>query len=81
MMSKVSEQLHSLDLKSLADKWPSSFVARSEVSKFSGGILHPRTMGNWDSLGIGCPGRVRIGNKIAYPVTELIRFLERKVKP
>ncbi len=80
-MGNISERLHSVFLQSLAEKWPSSLVARSEVSRFSGGILHPRTMANWDSLRTGCPGRVRIGNKIAYPVTELIRFLERKVKP
>jgi hypothetical protein len=80
MMSNVSEQLHQPALKSLAEKWPSSFVARSEVSKFSGGILHPRTLANLDSQGGGPTGRVKIGNKVAYPVAELIRFLERKVK-
>jgi hypothetical protein len=67
-------------LVSLAEKWPSSLVARTEVSKFSGGILHPRTMANWDYLGKGPAKRVRIGNRVAYPVEELIRFLEGRVQ-
>lgn len=65
-------------LSSLADKWPSSFVAREKVGEFSGGILNPRTMANLDSLGIGPKGRIRISRKIAYKVEELCRWLESR---
>jgi hypothetical protein len=68
-------------LSSLKDRWPSSFVARDRVSEFSGGILHPRTMANLDALHLGPKGRIRInGKKCAYPVDELIQWLEERSK-
>jgi hypothetical protein len=67
------------DLSSLADKWPSSFVSRDKVGEFSGGILHPRTLANLDALGQGPKGRIRVnGKKCAYPVNELISWLESR---
>lgn len=64
--------------QSLASKWPSAWVARTEVSAFSGGLLNDKTMANHDSIGTGCPGRFRIGRKIAYPVAELVAWLESR---
>jgi len=63
---------------SLKDKWSSSFVTRDQVAEFSGGILHPRTMANKDSLKLGPKGRVRMGRTIAYPVDELISWMESR---
>ena len=63
---------------SLADSWPSSFVSRGEVGKFSGGLLHPRSMANLDSLGRGPEGKVSIGRKIAYPIESLIQWMEKR---
>jgi hypothetical protein len=34
----------------MADKWPSALVARTEIGKFTGGLLSPGTMKNLDSL-------------------------------
>ena len=65
---------------SMADKWPSTFVARESVSDFSGGILNSRTMANLDSKGIGPEGRLRIGRKIAYPVGSLVVWLEKRAQ-
>ena len=53
-------------LKKLAEKWPSAFVAREKVAEFSGGILHPRRMANLDSLGLGPEGSLRVGRKRCY---------------
>ena len=64
---------------SLKDSWASSFVAREKVGIFSGGILHPRTLANADSAGIGPKEKIRVGRKIAYPVDALIAWLEAKV--
>jgi hypothetical protein len=64
----------------MADKWPSSIVARTDVKAFSGGVLHPRTMANLDSAGNGCPGRFKIGKKTVYPVDELIKWLIEKAE-
>jgi len=58
----------------MADKWPSSVVARAELAKFTGGILHPRSQANLDSLGQGCE-MVKIGRIVAYPVKSLVEWL------
>jgi len=62
----------------LADKWPSSLVARTQISEFTGGLISPKYLANLDSQGLGVAGRIRIGRKIAYPVTELIQWLEKR---
>jgi hypothetical protein len=67
------------DLRKLADKWPSTLVARDKVGVFSGGLLHPRTMANHDSAGTGVKGRFRLGRKIAYPVPALLEWMESRL--
>lgn len=66
------------DLSSLADRWPSALVARSEVGRFTGGIINARYIANLDSRGEGPPGRIRTGRKISYPVGDLIAWLEAR---
>jgi hypothetical protein len=72
------EKMQAINLSSLADKWPSSFVAREEVDRFSGGMITAKYMANLDCAGTGPEGRVRIGRKIAYPVESVIRWLEER---
>jgi hypothetical protein len=67
------------DLRHLADKWPSSIVAREKTGEFSGGVLEPKTMANFDSAGEG-PPRIRIGRKVAYPVESLIAWMEKRAQ-
>ena len=62
----------------LADKWPSNWVSRQSIGEFSGGIINPRSLANWDCKGLGPRGRTRIGKKVAYPVREVIRWLNEK---
>jgi hypothetical protein len=64
------------DLKTLSEKWPSAWVARQEVDRFTGGIISEKYLANLDCRGLGPKGRVRVGRKIAYPVTELVSWLE-----
>lgn len=67
------------DLDELATAWGAPIVARTEVARFSGGLLNPRTMANLDSLGKG-PGKVVYGGKAAYPTMRLIAWMkERRV--
>ena len=62
---------------SLADKWPSTFVAREKVAEFSGGMLNPRTLANRDSKGQGPEGKILLGKrKVAYSVDALIKYLD-----
>ena len=67
------------DLKILADKWPSSIVARKEVGKFSGGLLSPKYIANLDSIGKGPGNRLRVGRLVVYPVDSLIQWLENRI--
>lgn len=62
----------------MADKWPSAWVARTESEKFTGGIIKEKYLANLDSTGKGPAGRVRIGRKIAYPVSEFVKWLESR---
>lgn len=63
------------NFEEMAKTWPSGLVARSEVGRFSGGLLNGRTLANLDSAGMGPPNRIRVGRKIAYPVRDLIRWI------
>lgn len=62
-------------LRQMMEKWPSSVVARSELYKFSGGLIAPGTAANHDSAGTGIPGAFKISRKVAYPVEGVIDWL------
>jgi hypothetical protein len=68
-----------IDLSNLAQKWPSSIVARTEVSNFSGGLINEKYLANLDSQGSGPAGRFKIGRKVGYPVNSLITWLESRL--
>ena len=63
--------------KKLIESWPAPLVARAEVGRFSGGLLHPRTMANLDSLGEG-PGKITIGRRVAYDRDQLATWIESR---
>jgi hypothetical protein len=69
-----------VSLKELASAWGSPYVARSEIRRFSGGIMSPGRMANLDAAGAGPSGRVRIGRKVAYRTTELVKWLEARAE-
>lgn len=62
----------------LADKWPSAWVERSLLWEFSGGLIHPHSMRNYDSRGCGIENKTKIGRKVAYPVADVINWLNRR---
>lgn len=61
-------------LETLAEKWPSSVVARDQVENFTGGIISSGRIANLDSEGKG-PECFRVGRKIVYPVGPFIEWL------
>ncbi len=67
--------------QAMAEKWPSGIVSRAEVPRFTGGLISEKYIANLDSVGKGCPGRFRIGRKIAYSITEMIAWLEARSTP
>ena len=62
----------------LAERWPSAWVSRTKIQDFTGGTVSEKYLANLDSAGKGPAGRVRIGRKIAYPVAEVVRWLESR---
>ena len=69
------------DFSELLKHWPAPYVARTNehLVRFGGGMLpDARTMANLDSEGKGPEGRVRIGRKVAYPVVNLVKWLEAR---
>ena len=62
--------------KDMAEKWPSAWVARTEVENFTGGLMTEKYQANLDSAGKGPAGRVRCGRKVVYPVAEFVAWLE-----
>jgi len=67
-----------ISLKALADNWPSPYVAREEIERFSGGIITTKYIANLDSMGTGPKGRFRCGRKVVYPVASLVEFMESR---
>jgi len=59
-------------------KWPSTWIARTEIERFSGGMISEKYLANLDSAGKGPTGRVRCGRKVVYPVAALVAWLESR---
>lgn len=62
----------------LANRWPSSVIAREKVSIATGGAVSPKSLANADSLGKGPDGAFRVGKKVCYPIASLIAWLEQR---
>ena len=65
-----------VDLSQLKARWPSAFVARTEIKTFSGGLISEKYVANLDSQGAGPEGRFKVGRKVAYPIDALVAWLE-----
>lgn len=63
----------------LADNWPSPYVSRADIEKFSGGLIKRLTLRKLDSLGEGPRGRVVLGKIVGYPVQELIEWMQERM--
>ena len=68
------------DLSILAASWPSPFIAREEVERFTGGAISKKYLSNLDSAGKGIPQRLRVGRKVLYRVTDLVSWLESRAE-
>ena len=65
-----------IDFDKLAEDWPSPFVARSEIEKFTKGLYKARSMNTFDARGDGLKRRIILGNKIAYLKNDVINWLK-----
>ncbi len=64
--------------REMAEKWPSTVVARGQVKTFTGGALSGKTVANADSDGTGPEGRFKVGRQTVYPVATFISWLETR---
>lgn len=69
-----------LDLEKIAEEWPSPFVARSEMKKFTKGLYKARSMNTFDGANKGIKIRIQLGSKIAYLKEDVIEWLKQKKK-
>ena len=67
------------DLSALKQKWPSAFVARKDVARFTGGLISPGTVANADCVQKGPEGAIRVGKNVGYPIDSFIAWLEKRV--
>lgn len=74
-MKKKSSSLSLETLRVGWESWPAPVVARSEVGHFTGGLIAPRSIANYDSLGKGPGGKVRLGRSVGYEKGKLIEWL------
>ncbi len=72
--------METLNFEGMKKRWPSDYVARERVGDFTGGLIHPRTMANHDSRREGPGKKIRLGKKIAYPVDELVKWLNDRLE-
>ncbi len=54
-------------------------IPRKNIREATGGVLHPRTLANLDSLKSGIQGRYKIGRLTIYPVCQTVKFLKRRI--
>lgn len=67
--------------KQMAEKWPSVMVARTEISKFTGGLITTGYLANLDNRGLGPATRVRMGKKVVYRVDDFINWMRTHFAP
>jgi hypothetical protein len=68
------------DFSKLIESWGAPFVARESIGKFSGGLVHRRTIANLDAKGKGPAGKFKIGRKVGYPVESVVEWLENRAE-
>ena len=65
-------------LNQMVKNWPSEFVARKRIGDFTGGMVSPKAMANYDSLGTGPEESLKIGRNRGYTVRSLISWLKNR---
>ena len=64
--------------EALVKRWPSAWVARSEVRRFSGGVIAGKTLANLASRGETVPPAFKVGKKVCYEAQELADYLRSR---
>ena len=67
-------------IRKAGERWPSTFVPRTQVPKFTGGLIAIGTLANHDSAGTGPEGAFKIGRQQCYPVTAFCDWLIKRME-
>ena len=79
--SKSTEPINIIEtLKAGWESWPSPVIARTELGTFTGGLISARTVANYDSLGKGPNGKIKIGRSVGYLKSALIDWLMARLE-
>lgn len=65
----------------MIDRWPSPWVARTEIERFTGGVISEKYLANLDSAGKGPAGSFHVGRKRVYPTKNLAAWLQSRATP
>ncbi len=64
----------------LLQMYPIGLVPRNKIEIATGEILNSKTMSSLDSLNTGIKGGIKIGKKMCYPIDEIIKYIQSKIK-
>lgn len=53
-------------------------VSRQEIKRRTAESYSERTLANLDSQGKGIPGRFLVGNKVLYPLPQVVEWLKKR---
>jgi hypothetical protein len=68
-------------IQDAARAWGAPVIGRNVVGKFSGGLLHPRSMANADCQGTGPSERILMGSRrVGYPLKALCAWWADRVQ-
>ncbi len=76
--SEIPEETVTKWLDEAAEKWPAPWVARNKMGEFTGGMVAPKTMANYDWRGIG-PPQTRFGRNVGYWKHPLVDWLKKRI--
>lgn len=63
-----------------AEIWPTPYVKRTDVERFTCGLLSENSMSAYDSQGRGPCERLKLGHCIVYPIKDFIDWFEGRIR-
>ncbi len=79
-MSEKAVELYLNRVKENAANWPTPYVKRTDVGKFTLEMFSPFTLASLERKGEGPKDRVMIKNKVHYPINTFVNWLEGRIK-
>lgn len=67
----ISEQFRT----KLNENYPLGLIPRKKIGEATGGILHPRTMANEDSLCKGISNPIMVKGNVCYRIEQILEYL------